>query len=67
MDGFEQAAVVGDEQQRAVVTVEGLLELTTLAGVYRMIAGYLAAIEVPLPDDARDPWGPDPGPGVGGA
>jgi 4-carboxymuconolactone decarboxylase len=56
-------------QERAIATwgVEGLLELSMLAGVYRMIAGYLAAIEVPLPDDARDPWGPDPGPGVGGA
>ncbi len=62
-------SVAPDLQERAIAAwgVEGLLELTTLAGVYRMIAGYLAAIEVPLPDDARDPWGPDPGPGVGGA
>jgi len=62
-------SVAADLQERAIAAwgVEGLLELTTLAGVYRMIAGYLAAIEVPLPDDARDPWGPDPGPGVGGA
>jgi hypothetical protein len=32
-----------------------------------MIAGYLAAIDVPLPADGRDPWGLDPGPGLGGA
>ena len=62
-------SVAPDLQERAIAAwgVEGLLELTTLAGVYRMIAGYLAAIDVPLPDDVRDPWGPDPGPGVGGA
>jgi 4-carboxymuconolactone decarboxylase len=47
--------------------VEGLLELSVLAGVYRMIAGYLASIDVPLPPDGADPWGPDPGPGLGGA
>ena len=47
--------------------VEGLLELSVLAGIYRMIAGYLASIDVPLPADGRDPWGPSPGPGLGGA
>lgn len=66
---LELRSVPADLQERVIGRwgVEGLLELTTLAGVYRMIAGYLAAIDVPLPDDARDPWGPDPGPGVGGA
>lgn len=62
-------SIPGDVQARVADAwgVEGVLELSVLAGVYRMIAGYLASIEVPLPDDARDPWGPDPGPGVGGA
>ena len=62
-------SIPAELQERAIATwgVEGLLELSVLAGVYRMIAGYLASIDVPLPDDARDPWGPDPGPGVGGA
>jgi hypothetical protein len=56
-------------QERVITSwgVEGLLELCILAGTYRMIAGYLAAIDVPLPADGRDPWGPDPGPGLGGA
>ncbi len=62
-------SISADLQERIAETygVEGVLELSVLAGIYRMIAGYLAAIDVPLPDDARDPWGPDPGPGVGGA
>jgi 4-carboxymuconolactone decarboxylase len=56
-------------QERVITSwgVEGLLELCILAGTYRMIAGYLAAIDVPLPADGRDPWGLDPGPGLGGA
>jgi 4-carboxymuconolactone decarboxylase len=62
-------SVPGDLQERVIERwgVEGLLELSVLAGIYRMIAGYLASIEVPLPADGRDPWGPDPGPGLGGA
>ena len=69
LEALALRSVPVDLQERAIATwgVEGLLELTVLAGVYRMIAGYLASIDVPLPDDARDPWGPNPGPGVGGA
>lgn len=69
IDALALRSIPADLQQRitSVLGVEGLLEITVLAGVYRMIAGYLAAIDVPLPDDARDPWGPNPGLGVGGA
>lgn len=51
----------------AALGVEGLLEAIMLAGWYRAVAGLLVGVDVPLPADARDPWGPDPGPGVGGA
>lgn len=56
-------------QERVVdaLGVEGLLEAILLAGWYRAVAGLLVGVDVPLPADARDPWGPDPGPGVGGA
>ncbi len=66
---LDLASIPADLQERIIAAwgVEGLLELSVLAGVYRMIAGYLASIDVPLPEDARDPWGPNPGPGVGGA
>ena len=69
LEALALRSIPADLQERAIATwgVEGLLELSVLAGVYRMIAGYLASIDVPLPEDARDPWGPDPGPGVGGA
>ena len=62
-------SIPADLQERIadVYGVEGVLELSVLAGVYRMIAGYLTSIDVPLPADGRDPWGPDPGPGLGGA
>ena len=62
-------SIPADLQERVIATwgVEGLLELSVLAGIYRMIAGYLASIDVPLPPDGADPWGPDPGPGLGGA
>jgi hypothetical protein len=62
-------SIPADLQERVIATwgVEGLLELSVLAGIYRMIAGYLASIDVPLPADGRDPWGPSPGPGLGGA
>ena len=69
LDALALRSIPADLQERIVAAlgVEGLLELSMLAGVYRLIAGYLSAIDVPLPPDARDPWGPDPGPGVGGA
>ncbi len=69
LEALALRSLPADLQERVADTwgVEAVLELSVLAGVYRMIAGYLAAIDVPLPPDARDPWGPDPGPGVGGA
>lgn len=62
-------SIPGAEQERvlAALGVEGLLQTIMLAGWYRAVAGLLVGVDVPLPPDARDPWGPDPGPGVGGA
>ena len=69
LEALALRSVPADLQERVIATwgVEGLLELSVLAGIYRMIAGYLASIDVPLPPAGRDPWGPDPGPGLGGA
>jgi 4-carboxymuconolactone decarboxylase len=69
LEALALQSIPADLQERIadVYGVEGVLELSVLAGVYRMIAGYLTSIDVPLPDDGRDPWGPDPGPGLGGA
>lgn len=69
LEALALRSIPAELQDRVIATwgVEGLLELSVLAGVYRMIAGYLASIDVPLPLDGRDPWGPSPGPGLGGA
>lgn len=62
-------SIPAEAQERVIgaLGVEGLLEAIMLAGWYRAVAGLLVGVDVPLPADARDPWGPDPGPGVGGA
>jgi 4-carboxymuconolactone decarboxylase len=37
-------------------TIKGLLELVILIGFYRMIAGVIAAFDVPLPPHTQLPW-----------
>jgi 4-carboxymuconolactone decarboxylase len=52
------ASLPPDLQARveAAVGVRGLLELVTLAGFYRLIAGVLFAFDVPLPPGERAPF-----------
>ena len=40
----------------AEVGVQGVLELVTLVGFYRLIAGVIACFAVPLPDGAINPF-----------
>jgi len=44
-----------DEVQRELGT-NGLMELVTLAGAYRLIAGVLFAFDTPLPDGTPPPF-----------
>ena len=44
-----------DEVQRELET-NGLMELVTLAGAYRLIAGVLFAFDTPLPDGTPPPF-----------
>jgi 4-carboxymuconolactone decarboxylase len=39
------------------VGIKGVVELVVLVGFYRMIAGVIFAFDVPLPEDAVDPFG----------
>lgn len=38
------------------VGIKGVIELVVLVGFYRMIAGVIAAFDVPLPEDDTDPF-----------
>jgi 4-carboxymuconolactone decarboxylase len=40
----------------AQVGIKGVIELVVLVGFYRMIAGVIFSFDVPLPDDANDPF-----------
>lgn len=39
------------------VGIKGVIELVVLVGFYRMIAGVIFAFDVPLPEDAPNPFG----------
>ena len=36
--------------------IKGVIELVVLVGFYRMIAGVIFSFDVPLPEDATDPF-----------
>jgi len=38
------------------VGITGVIELVVLVGFYRMIAGVISTFDVPLPEDATDPF-----------
>ena len=40
----------------AQVGLKGVIELVVLVGFYRMIAGVIFSFDVPLPEDATDPF-----------
>ncbi len=44
------------EALAAQVGLKGVIELVVLVGFYRMIAGVIFAFDVPLPEDATDPF-----------
>jgi 4-carboxymuconolactone decarboxylase len=50
---------IPDELQRRLIDElgePGLVELAVLVGFYAMIAGFLAAFEIPLPEGADEPF-----------
>jgi 4-carboxymuconolactone decarboxylase len=56
---LELRNIPADLQDRCLgqVGMTGLIELVVLVGFYRMIAGVIFAFDVPLPEDAPDPFG----------
>lgn len=70
LDAVQQAALsaaqcvlnrrsIAPEVQEALIEklgLEGVIELVVLCGFYQMIAGVIFAFDVPLPEDAADPF-----------
>jgi 4-carboxymuconolactone decarboxylase len=50
---------IPDDLQDALIDqvgIKGVIELVVLVGFYRMIAGVIFSFDVPLPEDATDPF-----------
>jgi 4-carboxymuconolactone decarboxylase len=56
---LELRSIPEDLQDRLIerVGIKGVIELVVLVGFYRMIAGIISTFDVPLPEDAADPFG----------
>jgi 4-carboxymuconolactone decarboxylase len=56
---LELRSIPEDLQDRLIeqVGIKGVIELVVLVGFYRMITGIIFTFDVPLPEDAADPFG----------